>query len=130
MNRGVAGTSSDCVTSLILCPNNVIACSTSSGAIRLLCVETCNVLAQIDGHARCITSLSSAPKTGLILSTSEDCMVRVWKVIRSRTDIEVELVFSEHVAQSMLQGGAFLSPTGKVFAITAYDHSELNFFSK
>ncbi|CAD5116202.1 DgyrCDS5118 [Dimorphilus gyrociliatus] len=127
-NRGVAGTSSDCVTSLALCANNLIACSTSSGAIRLLCVETCNVLAQIDGHARCITSLSSAPKSGLILSTSEDCMVRVWRVMRNKTDIEVELVFSEHVADTMLQGSSFLSPNGKAFALTAYDSSKLLFY--
>ncbi|CAD5117886.1 DgyrCDS6630 [Dimorphilus gyrociliatus] len=120
---------SDCVTSLVLCPNDLIACSTTSGCIRFLSFQTCCTLAHIDAHARCITSLSIAPSSGLILSTSEDSTVRVWKVARSKSDLDIKLEFSEHIKDAQLQGGAFLSPNGYAFAASYYDSSELVFFT-
>lgn len=122
-------TSNDSVTSMVLCPQNIMLCSTTLGIIKVICSETCSTLAQIDAHARSITSLSLAPKSGYILSTSEDSIVRVWKIAKKST-IDIQLAFSEHIPNALLQGGAFLSPNGSIFAVSYYDSSELIFFSQ
>jgi WD40 repeat protein len=83
------------------------------------------VITQVSAHARCITSMSAAKDTDLLLTVSEDSWIRVWKINPTATS----LVFSYMKEDILLMGCQFITRNGSKFCTTAYDSSYITCYA-
>ncbi|ELU17852.1 hypothetical protein CAPTEDRAFT_224382 [Capitella teleta] len=109
--------------------NDLIIGGYGSGHLRVYSATTGKMCVEASAHAKWITAIDVAKSTGLILSASEDTFARVWK-LSSGSNVKMELVHSETIADLQLQGAKFISEDGRAFACTGYDSNEIHFFTK
>lgn len=72
---------------------------------------------QMSAHARCVTSMSAAKDSDLLLSVSEDSWIRVWKI----NTTTVTLLYCYMREDTMFVGCQFMTRNGSKFCTTAYD---------
>ncbi|XP_062503310.1 WD repeat-containing protein 54-like [Corticium candelabrum] len=109
--------------------NNLVVGGYGSGHIRIFSTETGKIRAEIAAHARWIHALDVASETGLLISCSEDTLVRVWKLPRVG-EAEVHMLYSESITDVQLVGAQFCDKQGSMFAISGYDLGEIRIFKK
>ena len=115
------------VTSMVIHRDRLVAAN-GTGHIRLYSLPSVGLICEVTAHARWITALDLAPESQLLLSTSEDCFVRVWR-LNASSSIPIEHVFCHKVSDVPLVGGRFCDPSGQSFALTGYDHKTIYLFS-
>ncbi|KAJ8026039.1 WD repeat-containing protein 54 [Holothuria leucospilota] len=101
-----------------------------SGHIRIFDAFKGTMMVEICAHARWIHAMDLAPSTGLLISTSEDCFVRVWSLLKKEDDIHIMLEHTEHVADTQLTGVQFLDSAGQSFCVSGYDSNVVVQFTK
>lgn len=97
-----------------------------SGYILIFSLTNMSKIAEISAHARWITAVDFAEKSGILLSTSEDSFVRLWQIGSSA---EVSLMQSICIPDAQLCGGSFLDPQGSTFALSGYELEEVIIFT-
>jgi len=115
------------VTSMVVC-RDLLVTAHGTGHIRVYALPSMRLTCEVTAHARWITALDYAPESQLLLSTSEDCFARVWR-LSATSSLPIEHVFCHKVSDVPLVGGRFSNPSGQSFAVTGYDHKKLYLFS-
>ncbi|KRX43369.1 WD repeat-containing protein 54 [Trichinella murrelli] len=117
------GLSINCIISV----NNWLACGTIIGQVVLYDIEKEAMLAEINAHSQPITDLDYTAGESLILSTSEDSFVRVWRLENSTTP-KISCCFSTSVENVPIVGGCFTDAQGSSFLLSGYDYSVMFYF--
>ncbi|XP_003367824.1 putative WD repeat-containing protein 54 [Trichinella spiralis] len=134
-------------TNCIISVNNWLACGTNIGQVVLYDIEKEAMLAEINAHSQPITDLDYSAGESLILSTSEDSFVRVWRLENSTTpkvmdlcfckvsdvcffsvSIQISCCFSTSVENVPIGGGCFTDAQGSSFLLSGYDYSVMFYF--
>jgi len=101
----------------------------ASGHIRIFSRMSESIVAEITAHARCITGLALHPTKNIYASAGEDAVVNVFAIpqFESKTDGDIELLFSKCVKDALFTGIAFDSQS---IVASIYDRSEMVVFSQ
>ncbi|XP_053921714.1 WD repeat-containing protein 54 [Cuculus canorus] len=107
--------------------HGIVAAGYGNGQIRLYEAATGVLRAEVNAHARWISALDVAPRSGKLLSGAEDSFVHVWELGRNPdTDgIELRHCHAECVTDTQVCGVRFCDPDGNSFAVTGYDLNEI-----
>ncbi|KRZ26875.1 WD repeat-containing protein 54 [Trichinella pseudospiralis] len=111
----------------IISVNNWLACGTIIGQVVFYDIEKEAMLAEINAHSQPITDLDYSAGESLMLSTSEDSFVRVWK-LENHTTPKVSCCFSTSVENVPIAGGCFTDAQGSSFLLSGYDYSVMFYF--
>ena len=82
---------------------------------------------KIVAHSRLLSSLHMHPKLPLLLSTSQDGTLVVWRLPDSASE-EVGVALSKTCKNCMLVGGTFVGDSPQV-AVSTYSSEELHIFT-
>ncbi|CAE7441700.1 Wdr54 [Symbiodinium sp. KB8] len=111
----------DFCTSVALLPLFIIA-GYASGIVRLFSVSEGLLLAEVAGHARCITAVDAHPAADVFSSVSEDGTLNVWSVSGTADSCsKVGLVTTASVTDHSLTGVQFLKSAPHHIITSAYD---------
>ncbi|KAH7724539.1 WD40 repeat [Aphelenchoides avenae] len=106
-----------------------VICGTFLGQILLYSVQTGNLMAEANAHARQITAISVAPESAYVLTASEDCYVRVWKLhTRKPEAYQLEYRHSELIKNQSIMGANFTNPRGSGFVVSLYEYNKLPYY--
>lgn len=104
---------------------------TISGQIQLISSLSGLLLCEIHAHVRCIGAFDIAPKTGLLVTVSEDSHLRVFRIEETEGDqCKVEHVFQTNVTNEMICGVKFLNAAGSKLALCTYESSQIKVFEQ
>ncbi|XP_054766341.1 WD repeat-containing protein 54-like isoform X1 [Lytechinus pictus] len=116
-------------SSLCLYKNLVIG-GYGTGHIRIFDTQKGNLMTEICAHAKWIHAMDLAPSAGLLMSTSEDTMLRVWSLKADDNQAKVSLAYQECITDIQLCGAKFLDKEGHSFCVSGYDAPEVVCFTK
>ncbi|CAB3400926.1 unnamed protein product [Caenorhabditis bovis] len=106
-----------------------IIIGTMRGIVQLYSVATGALMCETTAHARVVTSISVAPESAYILTSSEDGIYTVSKLYtRKPHPYELEYRFSKKHQHPMIVGAQFMNPQGNMFALVAFDHPQISVF--
>ncbi|CAG2166385.1 unnamed protein product [Oppiella nova] len=67
---------------------NYLCAGYGSGHLRVFDIQNKQIISEVSAHAKWVTAIDVAPETGLILSTSEDSFVRIWKLCEQNNSLK------------------------------------------
>jgi len=120
------GSGSPCMS--VVGRGQIVIGAFASGHIRIFSRTTERIVAEIAAHARCITGLALHPTKGIYASVGEDAVLNVFAIpqFESKTDGDIDLIFSKSVKDALFTGIAFDSQD---IVASVYDRSEMVVFS-
>ncbi|KAF1760115.1 hypothetical protein GCK72_008361 [Caenorhabditis remanei] len=102
---------------------------TLRGLIQYYSVTTGELMCEIDAHARPINSVSVAPESAYVLTSSEDGTFIVSKLhTRKPHAYQVEYRFSDADPYNIIMGAQFTNGRGSAIAVAAFDSNCLSMY--
>ncbi|CAD5215528.1 unnamed protein product [Bursaphelenchus okinawaensis] len=106
-----------------------VFCGNFHGQVVVFSIQTGAQLAELNIHSRQITSIAVAPESAYILTASEDCYVRVWKLYSRHPDCyRIEYRYHDKTDNMPIVGAQFLNGRGNGYAITLFEYPKLPIF--
>jgi len=105
-----------------------ITATFTSGHIRLYSARYGEMKVEVTAHLRCITAAALHSHLNLVATVSDDQFLHVWHVpdLASRSQHDLELIYSDKVENRLLTGVAFLGEDQ--IGVTAFDEEDLIVF--
>ncbi|XP_063233194.1 WD repeat-containing protein 54-like [Bacillus rossius redtenbacheri] len=94
-----------------------------SGHVRTFRADSGRCVSEVAAHARWVSALDVATERGYLLTVGEDSFAKVWQIAGSGS--KIRHVWTTHVPDSLLVGGAFLNKCGSVFGVAGYDSADV-----
>jgi len=104
--------------------NNCIIASYANGMIRFFDPENAQICGSISAHARCINAIDCNDQ-GLLVSVSDDCFVRMWKLSGDAENLQIVHLCNYHIENNQLVGVKFSHPNRPDVLVASYDSNEL-----
>ncbi|XP_003384692.1 PREDICTED: WD repeat-containing protein 54-like [Amphimedon queenslandica] len=114
------GESRGCCTSISWW-RDLVAAGFANGQVSIYSPDRGQRLIDVNAHSKWINGIDIAPKTGLILSYSEDSTFSVWKLSGNSKQPKISLVYNCLVENTLLTGGVFYDGVGSILSLVAYD---------
>ncbi|CAD5221480.1 unnamed protein product [Bursaphelenchus xylophilus] len=106
-----------------------IFCGNFHGQVLVYSIQTGVQLAELNIHSRQITSIAVAPESAYILTASEDCYVRVWKLHSRKPDnYRIEYRYQDKTDNMAIVGAQFLNGRGNGYVLALFEHTKLPIF--
>ncbi|KAI6235089.1 WD repeat-containing protein 54 [Aphelenchoides besseyi] len=100
-------------------------CGNYYGQVHVYSIQSGALLAELNVHARQITAISVAPESAYIMTASEDCYVRVWKLhSRKPENYQIEYRYAEQT-DNIIVGAQFLNGRGSGYALSQFEYGKL-----
>lgn len=109
---------------------NLVIGGYGTGHIRIFDTQKGSLMTEICAHARWIHAMDLAPSAALLLSTSEDSMLRVWSLKADDNQANISLAHQECITDVQLCGAKFVNKDGHSFCVTGYDANEIVCFTR
>ncbi|XP_074605092.1 WD repeat-containing protein 54-like [Brevipalpus obovatus] len=105
--------------------NQILLVGRSSGHIRLYDLQKKITLAEVSAHSKWIPSMDVAESSGLVISCSEDTVIRLWEL-----DNTINLHTSIRFPNLIGVGVVFMDEQGNYFAVSGYDNTKIFCYKK
>jgi len=102
----------------IVGPTSLVVAAFTSGHIRVYSSARKEIVAQIDAHARPISSLCVSSKRPQVVSSGEDSVLNVWTI----SEDKISLDFSQKITNTLVVGSTFIGKNDEAVGATAYDY--------
>jgi len=103
-----------------------VFCGTYMGQILVFSISTGALVAEMNAHSRQINAISVAVESAYILTASEDCYLRVWKLYsRNPENYRIEHRWSMKIENCTIVGAKFATNRGTSFMVSQFEGNQI-----